>query len=339
MIEYVLYFFIAYSCGVISLGMLAVAYLKTREETLAYYGYFQVMLTAFIVMQVWLGYVADLAQHERGRLSDVIENLMYANEFIVSYLAVFAFIVFCLHFFSVPKIACHAAISGGILLLENLALHLVVFVWSNSLFSAIVVFLNDHIGSMAMIYILSIGITRYKTIISSVERAAVRRFLVFGMIALPAMFIEALLEETTESSLSYYPLIYMGETILLTHYFVKRALFSSNTGAMMPRLETDMIQLPEKGLEKMRTPIIPEKDVFERYGLSPRERELILLVLQGRNNSEIAETLFISVSTVKSHLSNIYEKFGVKNRYELITFVANQSTSISTSSEIDASNR
>ncbi len=60
-----------------------------------------------------------------------------------------------------------------------------------------------------------------------------------------------------------------------------------------------------------------QKDEFE-YSylrrLSKREKEVMVLVNQGKGNQEIAEDLFIDISTVKSHLNKIYKKTGVKNR-------------------------
>ena len=53
-------------------------------------------------------------------------------------------------------------------------------------------------------------------------------------------------------------------------------------------------------------------------GISEREQEIVHLVKVGMSNKEIGQKLFISLSTVKSHLYNIYRKTGVKNRYELI---------------------
>ncbi len=53
------------------------------------------------------------------------------------------------------------------------------------------------------------------------------------------------------------------------------------------------------------------------YGISAREREIIPLLNQGLSNREIAEKLFVSLATVKTHLHNIYEKTGTKSRYEL----------------------
>jgi ATP/maltotriose-dependent transcriptional regulator MalT len=50
--------------------------------------------------------------------------------------------------------------------------------------------------------------------------------------------------------------------------------------------------------------------------LSPREREILELITEGRSNPEIAQTLFISASTVKVHIRHIFEKLGVRTRAE-----------------------
>lgn len=55
--------------------------------------------------------------------------------------------------------------------------------------------------------------------------------------------------------------------------------------------------------------------------LSGREFEIVQLVIQGLGNREIAEKLFISESTVKNHLSRIFQKLGVKDRVELALLV------------------
>lgn len=55
----------------------------------------------------------------------------------------------------------------------------------------------------------------------------------------------------------------------------------------------------------------------ERHGISERELEIIQLVAQGRSNKEIADVLFISLQTVKDHISRIYRKLDVSNRVQL----------------------
>lgn len=52
--------------------------------------------------------------------------------------------------------------------------------------------------------------------------------------------------------------------------------------------------------------------------LTPREKELISLIAEGKSNRGIAEALYISESTVKTHLTNIYQKLGVNSRIELL---------------------
>jgi ATP/maltotriose-dependent transcriptional regulator MalT len=57
-----------------------------------------------------------------------------------------------------------------------------------------------------------------------------------------------------------------------------------------------------------------ERDIGVRSGLTSREMEVLRLVAQGHSNQTIADALFISVPTVKRHLSNILGKLGLPSR-------------------------
>jgi len=59
----------------------------------------------------------------------------------------------------------------------------------------------------------------------------------------------------------------------------------------------------------------------ERFSISEREKEIVMLIACGLSNKEIAAKLFISSGTVKNHVYNIYEKTGVQNRVELTRLV------------------
>lgn len=52
--------------------------------------------------------------------------------------------------------------------------------------------------------------------------------------------------------------------------------------------------------------------------LSQREQDVLMALSEGLSNSEIADKLYISINTVKSHLKNIYDKFQVKNRTQAL---------------------
>jgi DNA-binding CsgD family transcriptional regulator len=58
--------------------------------------------------------------------------------------------------------------------------------------------------------------------------------------------------------------------------------------------------------------------------LTPTEREIVQLVAQGHTNAEIGERLFISVHTVKKHLSHVYAKVGLDGRAELVAQAAHR---------------
>ncbi len=54
------------------------------------------------------------------------------------------------------------------------------------------------------------------------------------------------------------------------------------------------------------------------YGLSPREEEVVKLVARGASTRQISQTLYISEYTVQNHLSNVFEKVGVRGRRALL---------------------
>ena len=56
--------------------------------------------------------------------------------------------------------------------------------------------------------------------------------------------------------------------------------------------------------------------------LSDREREVLALLARGRRNREIAETLFVTEATVKTHVRHILEKLRIRNRAEAAAFAA-----------------
>jgi DNA-binding CsgD family transcriptional regulator len=57
--------------------------------------------------------------------------------------------------------------------------------------------------------------------------------------------------------------------------------------------------------------------VVRAYGLTPRKRELLGLVLRGSSTKEIAAALWLTPRTVPAHLTSIFEKTGVSSRREL----------------------
>lgn len=63
---------------------------------------------------------------------------------------------------------------------------------------------------------------------------------------------------------------------------------------------------------------------LEESGLTQREQEIALLICRGRGNRQIADELFVSLHTVKHHVTAIFRKLRVRNRIQLANRISNQ---------------
>ena len=91
--------------------------------------------------------------------------------------------------------------------------------------------------------------------------------------------------------------------------FVGKRITSPFLANLTPRI-LYKIHEPSRWVEEM------DEEIKEKFSLTGREKELLVLLLKGKSNKEISDLLYVSTETVKTHLQNIYRKLGVKNRME-----------------------
>ena len=65
-------------------------------------------------------------------------------------------------------------------------------------------------------------------------------------------------------------------------------------------------------------PFSPRLDQREQLGITPREFEILGLIADGLSNREIAERLFVSENTVKTHSSRVFDKLGARRRTQAV---------------------
>ncbi|WP_317896738.1 response regulator transcription factor [Aurantibacillus circumpalustris] len=82
-----------------------------------------------------------------------------------------------------------------------------------------------------------------------------------------------------------------------------------------PKKETVII---EKTVYKDRQEFVLDIDQLDNLGLSKREMEVLDLMAKGLSNQEIAESLFVSLNTIKTHSSKVFEKLDVKRRTQAV---------------------
>jgi DNA-binding NarL/FixJ family response regulator len=56
----------------------------------------------------------------------------------------------------------------------------------------------------------------------------------------------------------------------------------------------------------------------EDFQLTSREQEILSLLAMGYSNQKIADKLYVSVNTVKTHMSNLFDKLGARSRVEAL---------------------
>ncbi len=91
-----------------------------------------------------------------------------------------------------------------------------------------------------------------------------------------------------------------------------------STKLSKPRVQTVVVER-EVTVEVPVGPEFVRNDAeVERLGLRPRELEVLAGMAAGLSNEEIAERLFLSLNTVKTHSSNLFEKLDVKRRTQAV---------------------
>lgn len=106
---------------------------------------------------------------------------------------------------------------------------------------------------------------------------------------------------------------------------VNKARDTSPTGYLVkPFRARDIIIQIELGMDisqrgnKINIPTIDAINKLATDAISEREYDVIKELFKGKSNLEIAENLFVSMNTIKTHLKNIFSKMEVKSRAELV---------------------
>ena len=100
------------------------------------------------------------------------------------------------------------------------------------------------------------------------------------------------------------------------------AIKKVHAGEAWPDRFTIATALTEMSRKNHKKPASPEAESIA--ALTKREREVITLVALGLRNKQIAERLFISDVTVRHHLTSVFSKLGVSDRFELMIYAYRQ---------------
>lgn len=121
-------------------------------------------------------------------------------------------------------------------------------------------------------------------------------------------------------------LLTAGLKFLEYHYLIRSLSIEVYVGLIALLFTALGIWVGTRLLQKKAKPVVHlvqdpfqlNKEVLKQYGLSAREYEVLELIAQGCSNQEIADKLFVSLSTIKTHSANLFSKLDVKRRTQAV---------------------
>jgi DNA-binding CsgD family transcriptional regulator len=296
---YVFYLFAAFSLGFISLGIVGFLYVRTRETLLAYYLLFFSSFSLLAGSSVGLSYVfTNISEIQGERLE------MYGDVFgILVMLTTPLFMHFLL---STPHAKLKNSIISGLAVLMSLLHPLIKYVFNNR---HTLVQLIKHGGHVILLVVLAytiyIGWRGSGKVENADKKSLARLFSLLLTIFLPGLALDFVIDDVYG---------YFGPVFFPMLYIITGGVFSYQCIKLYGHHQQPLASAQSGAASEA----LPVEDLFEQHAISPREQEVIHLILQGCSNQKIGDTLSISLSTVKKHITSIYQKCDVKSRYELI---------------------
>ena len=161
---------------------------------------------------------------------------------------------------------------------------------------------------VGMMYALIFALAGSKHLKSSEEKLLTRSIIIYYMFSLFLFFTWNTSHIPLDSKVSVLARSLLGIAYNLLPLIILNILIY--------KFQKRPVLKPERAIDLDRW--------LENRNISPRESEIVRLVLMGKSNRSIAKELFISGRTVESHLYSVYRKLGIKSRMQLMRLVSEE---------------
>ncbi|GBU29569.1 hypothetical protein R84B8_03142 [Treponema sp. R8-4-B8] len=98
----------------------------------------------------------------------------------------------------------------------------------------------------------------------------------------------------------------------ILYLYIRQLIITDAQQLTITVSDVEPIWTPEDGLSA---------NFCKRYQLTDREKDIVEVMMRGKSNKEIADTLLISIRTVGAYLQNVYKKTGAPNRFALYSLI------------------
>jgi len=289
--------------GIICLTIALFLYLKIRNKLLfnflIYFSAFTVFVFSYLVVLTYIN--VNLAQINFYILLSVLVVISFSYSFLIFSILHFA------HFLVYEKSDIKRYIFEILIGITSLIGMTSTFniVWSEE---RIYILNNFAVSFTIVLFFLVLGYSLIIKLlhIKNIEyerKSILKKTIIMNIIFFPGFALDFYLMQTGYYSL-FIAIFYFCSSLLFLNYFIKKH-------------NADLTTIKS----------IDDQQVFSNYlmqaGISKREKEIVVLILKGYSNRKIANQLFISLSTVKTHIRNIFQKLNVESRFEIVTKMMN----------------
>jgi DNA-binding CsgD family transcriptional regulator len=285
--------------GVAALAVSLFVYVKTKYKLLLHHIIFSAAFTLFVFSYLFAFAYVNL------NLDDIGFDLLLA--LLTFTLLAWFFLMFCIPFMAHSMVYITPPTGRNIVAAVGSALAFILM-----LFSFDVDYASENVTQTANTWLYASTTLFASAIFYSVLLKALnfkkatgdRRKLIRGVLTLDILFLPGVAGDyylyTVHQIFVFLPLFYCSYHVLFAFYIVR-------------------MYLPPSKISGRRIDLTSLDDSLLQAGISPRERDIIGLILEGCSNKAIAERLFIAPNTVKTHNRNIFQKMKVGSRFELLT--------------------
>lgn len=297
------YFFITFCAGFFILGSLLFYKTLNKQRELNYFLIFYATFTLISFLNL-------LSTYLKINLNTEVSNIYYFLRFLENP------IVLILLLYTTPYFIHHLtndeksknknkviALIAIILFVFNL---LFIYLELGKIENNWRIFIKDAIFLSIILYCILIIARYYTKLDDSDEKKFFRKIIFLLFLLLPVIISDTFFLEYMK--FKFFPIVYLLIGLVFFNYYVK--------------IIRESLQNPVNENLQFNIKIFPKEILAKKYSLTQREIEVVELLREGKTYLSIAEELFISVNTVKSHIRKAYQKLSVGNRMELANLIS-----------------
>jgi DNA-binding CsgD family transcriptional regulator len=308
-----LFHVLCFSSGIASIVVVVLVNGKIRRAVLRYYLAFLGIFTVFITINL-----LNVYRYSIMKDADTVLSLVNGIIFLILYSLIFAVVPHFFHALFEIEAGWRNVLFNGLAVAAFVGSYVPFFVAGDIPSQMTVIrFLLGKVYFIVVVsvvlYVVILSVLQLKRLVDPRIRKVLLSAVIMIVVFIPGFVADAnyyqlqVVRHLLPFGLSFTSLFYLVWNILSIYYAFHFIVSPPPVSSEEVPPTVDPAELPAAFIRAFR--------------LTPRETEVMKLLVRGVSNKEIAAAIRVKVGTVKNHVSNTYEKTGCTNRVELINLI------------------